>query len=95
MRALWVKAGRVVNIVEYPNSLPEAEQGNDVVPAVTGLESIGDVFDATDALKERQLNRTDQVIFQELFRLTNAVRTLQGSATLTPAQYRNFVKSLL
>lgn len=94
MRALWVKAGRVVNIVEYVN-LPDTEQGNDVFPSVTGLESVGDVFDPTDALRERQLNKSDQVIFTELFRLTNAVRTLQGSATLTPAQYRNFIKSLL
>ena len=95
MRYLWVKAGIIVNIVEYPGTPPEVEGGNDIVLAATGLESVGDAFDVTDTRNERQLNRVDGVILKELFRITNAIRTLNAQANLSAAQYRAFLKTLI
>lgn len=93
MRCLYIKAGKVVNIVEHADP-PETDDGADVVPAVTGLESIGDNFDVTQKIKDRAIDKFPMAIFQELFRLTNAVRTLNSQATITPAQYRAFLKTL-
>jgi len=95
MRYLWIKAGVIANIVEYPTTPPETENGNDIVPAVTGLESVGDAFDVTDTRNERQLTRIDGVILKELFRITNAIRTLNAQANLSAAQYRAFLKTLI
>jgi len=97
MRYLHVKSGFVVNIVEYPTTPDDTDTNtnSDIVPAVTGLESVGDAFDVTDTLKDRRVSKVELAVFQELFRLTNAIRTLNAQATLTPAQYRTFVKTLI
>lgn len=95
-RYLWIKAGKIVNVVEYgPTTPPENEEGNEIVLAVTGLESVGDTFDVADTLKDRRITKVDAAIYQELFRLTNAVRTLNAQGTLTPAQYRAYIKTLM
>ena len=96
MRYLWVKAGKVANVVEYgATTPPENEDGNDIVLAVTDLESVGDTFDVTDTLKERRISAVELAVFQELFRLTNAVRTLNAQLTISAAQYRTFIKTLI
>ena len=92
-RALWIKAGIIANIVEYPGALPETEDGYTVVPAVTGAEGIGQTFDTTLALQDRSVSQADKLIVSELFRLTNLVRTLNSQATLTVAQYKAFLKT--
>lgn len=94
---LYVVSGFIVNIVEYPTpaDAPERDGDADVVPAVTGVENVGDAFDVTDTLRERRVNKMEQAILQELFRLTNAVRTLNGQATISGAQYRTFFKDLM
>lgn len=98
MRMLYVKGGFIVNVVEYPipADAPErGDDGEDVVPTVTGVENVGDAFDVTDTLRERRVDKMEQAILQELFRLTNAVRTLNGQATISGAQYRTFFKDLM
>jgi hypothetical protein len=80
MRYLHIRSGRVVNVVEYPDTPPDTEDGADIVPAVTGAEAPGDLFDATDAVKTREVAKLEGVnllIFQEMFRLTNEVRALR------------------
>ena len=93
-RVLFIRAGKVANIVGYPDgeTVPEFTEGCDVVPAA-GTENVGDVFDMTDTLLERRINKQDRMIYQELFRLTNLVRTLNAQGTITVAQYRAFIKT--
>ena len=95
MRCLHIKNGFVVNVVEYPGDVPESDGLADVVPAVTGLESVGDAFDVTGALKDRLITRMDAVVLNELFRLTNEVRALKLQATITKLQYRNAIRAAL
>lgn len=92
-RALHIRANRVVNIVEYPGAIPETAEEDFVVPAVTGLESVGDTFDVNDTLLNRRVDKQDVMIFRELFRLTNAVRILEVKLAMTQAQYRAFIKT--
>jgi hypothetical protein len=99
-RYLAVKANVIRNIIDYPidyePGVPEEdENGNALIPEPAGTWAVGGAFDATDALNEQRLNRQDQVILRELFRLTNEVRVLNGQATITSAQYRTFIKTQL
>lgn len=95
-RFLHVKAGVIRNIVEYGAQTPPDvdETGADIVPEVTGQEFVGQAFDVSGAVKDRTIGAFPLAIFQELFRLTNAVRTLNAQAPLTPAQYKAFLKTL-
>lgn len=98
-RYLLIKAGLVVNIVDYGAATPPlvTNEGEDVVADVTEISRVGDAFDMTDINKNRYISRIDLVIYAELFRLTNAVRALQipPQPALTAAQYRTFIKSLI
>jgi hypothetical protein len=44
MRALWVKAGIITNIVDYPDVVPEVDEGCDVALDPGGV-GLGDAFD--------------------------------------------------
>jgi hypothetical protein len=95
-RFLWVKAGAITNIVDYGTATPpDIENGNDVVPEVTGLEFVGQAIDITDTLKTRYINRMDQVALQELFRLTNQTRVLSLLSPLTLDQYKATLKAMI
>lgn len=51
MRALWIDAdGRVANVIEYADELPEFEEGHRVV-AAQGHEAPGDVYEARQVFK--------------------------------------------
>lgn len=98
MRYLYVKSGRIVNVVEHAETPPDSDDGSDIVAAVTGLEAPGDVFDAADAIKTREVAKLEGVnllIFQEMFRLTNELRALRSQSQITRAQYRNALKASL
>lgn len=97
MRKLYVKGGIIRNVVEHAVEPTETvtPDGEDIVDAVTGTEAPGEAFDVTPALHEREVRCHDGILIKELFRLTNAVRVLQGQAALTAAQYRAFLKTLL
>lgn len=94
-RCLHVQNGFVVNIVEYPNGIPATSGGADVIPAVTGLESVGDAFDVTSAKRATQLSAMDTIVIQELFRLTNETRILQLKGPITLPQYLTALKTLM
>lgn len=96
-RCLHVLNGFVTNIVEYPNGHPlkDPTNGADVIPAVTGFESVGDSFDVTSSLRDNLFNTMDAIVIKELFRLTNEARVLQLKAQLTFPQYAAFLKSLM
>lgn len=96
-RHLFVKNGFVVNVVEYPAEAPlVGDDGEDVVPDPTGATNVGDAFDVSDVKKDRALDQMDRVIFEELFRLTNADRAqdIPPKAAITRAQYRTFLKTI-
>jgi hypothetical protein len=96
-RYLHVRNNLVVNVVEYPTLPPEkSDEGDDIILDPTGTTDAGEIFDATDTRKERRLFKSDQVIFQELFRLTNESRdnAIPSLPPLTPPQYRAFLKGL-
>ena len=42
-RALWIREGRVANVIEYPGEVPAHDEGFDVVLA-RGAESVGDAY---------------------------------------------------
>lgn len=95
MRYLYVKAGKVVNIVEYSGTAPlVGDDAEDIIPDPGGV-SVGASYDVTPDLNERHYNTVDQAVLKELFRLTNEVRTLQAKGTLTPAQYKVQLKALM
>ena len=95
MRCLVVKNNIVVNIAEFHEPIPDTYQDCVLVAEPVPNLNVGD--DATDALKTHQVNRSDILMFRELFRLTNAVRALQipSQPALTQVQYKSFLKSLL
>lgn len=96
-RYMHVRGSTVVNVVEYPTTPPLlSDEGDDIILDPTGTTNAGATFDATDTRKERRLDRSETVIFQELFRLTNADRAQDSppKPALTAAQYRTFLKTL-
>ena len=97
MRKLYATGGIIRNVVEHAVEPTETvtSDGEEIVDAVTGSEAPGEAFDVTPALQEREVRRHDGLLVKELFRLSNAVRVLQGQAALTAAQYRAFLKTLL
>ena len=97
-RYLWVKDGIITNIVEYGDKTPAAtDDGNYIVPDPGGL-SVGDAFDMTDELQNRDLGRVEPIVMDEMFRLTNESRTKDALAiaspqrSLTPDEYQAFLK---
>ena len=92
MRCLYIKNGRVVNIVEHDPIPHKGPDGEDVVQD-TNNANVGDAVDISDQLKDRRLNAHEAVMFTELLRLTNAIRELKLQAPLTAAQYRAYLKS--
>lgn len=92
MRCLYVKNGRVVNIVEHDQLPHKGPAGEDVVQD-TNNANVGDAVDISDHLKNRRIDACEAVIFQELLGLTNAVRELKLQPTLTAAQYRAHLRS--
>lgn len=99
-RFLYVKAGRVTNVVGYPDGVVPpllTSEGEDIILDPTGTTSVGDAFDTTSALQDRSIDKVDLLVFKELFRLTNAVRAAQIPAlpAITAAQYRAFLKTQL
>lgn len=96
-RYMHVRANTVVNVVEYPFVPPlVSDEGDDIILDPTGTTNAGATFDATDTRKERRLDRSETVIFQELFRLTNESRAqdIPPRPQITAAQYRAFLKTL-
>ena len=96
MRYIKVRNDVVVNIIEFGVvTPPEQDIDGDslVLENPQGSASVGDVVDITDELRDRRITKFDGVILSELFRLTNLVRTLNGQATITAAQYRAFIKT--
>lgn len=97
-RYLYVRAGSVVNVVEHPDPPPETtEEGDDIILDPTGTTNAGEAFDPSDIRKDRQLDRVDVVVLNELFRLTNNDRAqdIPPKSVLTRAQYRAFLKSII
>lgn len=94
-RYLIVRNGAVRNVVDYP-SIPDdtTPEGDIVVPDPTGTTNVGDAYDSATELFNRRYSKLDTVVAQELFRLTNAVRVLQGQTALTAGQYKAFLKTL-
>lgn len=97
-RYLIVAGTQIVNIVEYESAIPPDtdEVGNLIILEVPqGTKNVGDIYDPTPDLNERYVTKMDRVVFQELFRLTNAVRVLEAKVALTGPQYRVFIKTLI
>lgn len=95
-RYLHVRGTIVVNVVEYPTPPPlVSEEGDDIILDPTGQTNAGDTFDPRPERKERELNRMDPVVFDELFRLTNSDRAqnIPPRLPLTQEQYRDFLKT--
>lgn len=61
-----------------------AEQAPDKLPAA-----------GQDVRKERELDRADKALFQIAFRQENRLRTLEGKAAVTAAQFRTAVKAMI
>jgi hypothetical protein len=97
-RYMHVRGTLVVNVVEYPFTPPEkSDEGDEIILDPTGTTDAGETFDPTDTQKDRRIKKTDDWVFNELFRLTNADRAqdIPPKAALTAQQYRNFVKGTL
>lgn len=93
-RCRWVANGRITNIVEYPGAIPSAGDNGETIVA-DGPEGVGDAFDVTATQKTSLLASMDQIIIQELFRLTNETRILQLKGQLTFPQYLALLKGMM
>jgi hypothetical protein len=99
-RYLYVKNGIVQNIVDYEDGVTppaKSDDGEDIVLDPTGTTNVGDPFDVKSAVSDRTVTEIEPVVFDELLRLTNAVRTLQPDpqSALTEEEYRAFLSSNL
>lgn len=95
-RFLYVKAGIVRNVVEHPTPPPDvSDQGDDIVPDLTGTGFVGMARDVTVEIRDRQYNKMDAIALKETFRLTNEVRVLQALAPLSAAAYKANIKALM
>ena len=98
-RYLYIKNGFVTNIVEHPTEPDEtSSQGEDIVPDTSSTLSIGSAYDVVPDLRERVFIKLDtdtffRVIMKELFRISNAVRVLQGNTQETGAQFKARIKA--
>lgn len=92
-RYLFVKGGVVINVVGYEDDVIPAPviDGYDVILDPTGITNLGDAFDQRDI----QLDRADQIILKELFRISNALRVINLQQAFTATQYRAFLKTLI
>jgi hypothetical protein len=94
-RVLYIQNNIITNIIGYPDGepLPEADADGYYVLATSDSQNVGDVFDMTDTLQERRINKLDAMVYKELFRLTNEVRVLRGQGQITANQYRTYIKT--
>lgn len=91
--------GKVVAVIDgngtcIQRDIDESElnaPGYDRFSDLTGTLRCGSLYDA----KTAQFDRQEKVILEIIFRLVNDVRTLKGQATITPAQFKTYVISLM
>jgi hypothetical protein len=94
-RILYIKGGRVQNVVGYEDDaeVPPYDEGCFCVVDPTNTINAGDAYD----MREITLDRADVLMLKELLRLTNAVRALKvpPEPALSGSEYRAFLKTRL